>query len=1245
MGIIYVSGEGPSFVVGRDPKSDLVLEDPCISRRHLHFITVTYDVAAVEVCGTNGAVVGGTHVKKGYKGYVRTGDRIRIGDHDIVWIGKRENAGSMFINSVSGPSMPEPESVEIEGPPQRKIPEKPSLMLAAGPALTMAVPILLGAGRTIAVLSSVFAAMWAAFNVLGRVRKLRTEEKRRRNSYITYLSSCEEEIRKRMKETGAALNNIYPGVARYLKGGGDPFILWNRTVDDTGTLCVRLGIGAVPNPVRIDIPKERFAAIDDSLRELPANIRKKYEKLHSSPVLEHISDTSIPAFVIRNDKDRQMLSSVILQLAVSYPPSQLKMAFCLRKDTMRYYMWALLLPHCTDPGTEPGEGETVTVITDDIQLAYRAHADGRKVMIAVYSESALPDGICTVINDRPDVRPDVIPRKLCFSYAGRLAGLWGAGARGENIPEKVPFGRLFEKGVLERIESNYEKNDITVSIAAPIGLGADGEKIYLDLHEKAAGPHGLIAGTTGSGKSELLTTMILSFSVNFAPEKLSFFLIDYKGGGMSNLFRDLPHLAGSISNLSGSDIQRAMTALRSENIRRQEIFAAASVNNINDYTRLYDRKAVSEPLPHILIIVDEFAELKKEEPEFMDSLISVSQVGRSLGMHLILATQKPSGVIDDKIRSNSRFRIALRLVDRSDSMDMLQRPDAISIKGCGRAYLQVGNNEVFECFQSGYAMGPVEEKASAVRIYRDFLLDEEIPVCAEGDGGMEDDKTTWYALTLKRVIETDAKRGVCKEARLWLPPLPEEICDEKAYAVFDNPYMQKYEHALYDPEECGHVLIAGRSGSGKSELVRTLICRMASPAAVYIVDYGGGILKCLAGVPCCGGYIGDDHPADTVRLTGFINRMLTKRRKGTAKCHRIILILDDMPHIMNGADPEAADDMMRILTLGKSYGIYVVATSVSIPSGRIYDLFDTRFYMGNDDPYAVASFLGRAMRDLPLIRDCPGRGIGVKGGMALEFQSVRAGGAERPPGGISAGKYPHVPDAPSLEELMERSFAERHLFGDTADTDKGGETLPAGYDIKSGELYLLPLRSVNCVLVTGKPYSGKHTFLFNISIMAARAGIPCIRADTGEAVLAICRQCAGLCVVTVESFTSLLRDFYSVPHSSREEDELASYLENPVMPLAGGTSHPVIAGIMENEARMLFSGRKVFEAMLSHPYGINFGGCMDENRILDFSYLPFSITQMSQSRCFATVLKFDEKSYFGNVTIPGKINVDNSQTV
>ena len=282
---------------------------------------------------------------------------------------------------------------------------------------------------------------------------------------------------------------------------------------------------------------------------------------------------------------------------------------------------------------------------------------------------------------------------------------------GGEIPNSLTFFEMYgvERPEELKADERWAKNRNYENIKGLIGQKAGAAPCYMDVHEKYHGPHGLVAGTTGSGKSETLQTYMLSLAVNYSPDDIGFFIIDYKGGGMANLFNGLPHMVGQISNLSGNQVHRAMVSIKSENRRRQRIFNEHGVNNINLYTRLYKSGEAAEAIPHLFIIIDEFAELKKEEPDFMKELISVAQVGRSLGVHLILATQKPSGTVDDNIWSNSKFRLCLRVQDRDDSMDMLHKPDAAYITQAGRCYLQVGSDEVYELFQSGWSGAPYDE--------------------------------------------------------------------------------------------------------------------------------------------------------------------------------------------------------------------------------------------------------------------------------------------------------------------------------------------------------------------------------------------------------------------------------------------------------------------------------------------------------------------------------------------------------
>ena len=299
---------------------------------------------------------------------------------------------------------------------------------------------------------------------------------------------------------------------------------------------------------------------------------------------------------------------------------------------------------------------------------------------------------------------------------------------------------------------------------ALVGFRSGNAPCYLDIHERYHGPHGLVAGTTGSGKSETLQTYILSLAVNFSPEDVGFFIIDYKGGGMANLFDGLPHMIGSISNLSGNQVKRAMVSIQAENRRRQRIFAEYGVNNINGYTALYKNGDTSEPIPHLFIIIDEFAELKREEPEFMKELISVAQVGRSLGVHLILSTQRPSGTVDENIWANSKFRLCLRVQDRQDSMDMLHRPEAAYLTQAGRCYLQVGNDEIFELFQSGWSGATYDEELGGGSLLIAQMLSATGKVDLAGNHAKlkrkEEIKRRWVMRLVELLHRTEAETGI-----------------------------------------------------------------------------------------------------------------------------------------------------------------------------------------------------------------------------------------------------------------------------------------------------------------------------------------------------------------------------------------------------------------------------------------------------------------------------------------------------
>lgn len=382
-------------------------------------------------------------------------------------------------------------------------------------------------------------------------------------------------------------------------------------------------------------------------------------------------------------------------------------------------------------------------------------------------------------------------------------------ATGGDVPAALTFfdmygvQKLSEFNVLER----WKKNRTYDSMKALIGEKAGGTKCYLDVHEKYHGPHGLVAGTTGSGKSETLQTYILSLALNFSPDDIGFFIIDYKGGGMGNLFNELPHMIGQISNLSGNQIRRALVSIKSEKDRRQRIFNEYGVNNINSYTKLYKNNETKIPVPHMFIVIDEFAEMKRDEPDFIQELVSVSQVGRSLGIHLIMATQKPAGTVDDNIWSNSRFKLCLRVQDRQDSMDMLHRPDAAYIIQAGRCYLQVGNDELFELFQSGWSGAPYSEDPADQGMEVAKLLSVNGVPALEGSRAKLERKLqkrrAWIATLVKIIAYSVKKLGISLQESEGNENSRETLMAE----IFDTIAQHKIEFPRNEYNEKGLLVL------------------------------------------------------------------------------------------------------------------------------------------------------------------------------------------------------------------------------------------------------------------------------------------------------------------------------------------------------------------------------------------------------------------------------------------------------
>lgn len=631
-------------------------------------------------------------------------------------------------------------------------------------------------GLVTALSSAMIGIAWALVNLNYSQKEEKETELLRLGKYSNYLMECAERIRQKYEYNRQALLEMYPDAETCCGYWRNTQELWSRNRSHVDFMSYRLGLGDIPFQVPISVPKKRFTLSEDELTERPWEIQQNYATLTRVPINVDLFQHRIVGIVGQGRQEIARSLVTQLAANNCYTDVRLVLlSRSGQEENWSFVKWLPHVWNAERSRRYVafGKMEVNDVCYDLTQLfrSRREEADStmsrQGVLPMQYvvlvedvglleSESITkylledPDsiGVTTLLmanvqEDLPNNCEFILessraftgmysmvpngeqPQTIAFDrvslasaeeLARRISGVRVVETgSGSDLPDSLTFFDMLGVQKLEQLPvlDNWRKNRTYQTLQAMVGWKAGDVPCYLNIHEKFHGPHGLIAGTTGSGKSETLQTYILSLAINYSPFDVGFFIIDFKGGGMANLFSGLPHMLGTISNLSGNQVRRAMVSIKSENMRRQRIFNEYGVNHLDAYTKLVKCGEATLPIPHLFIIIDEFAELKREEPEFMQELISVAQVGRSLGVHLILATQKPSGTVDDNIWSNTKFRLCLRVADKQDSKDMLHKPDAAYLTQAGRCYLQVGNDEIYELFQSGWSGAVYDEDAGS----------------------------------------------------------------------------------------------------------------------------------------------------------------------------------------------------------------------------------------------------------------------------------------------------------------------------------------------------------------------------------------------------------------------------------------------------------------------------------------------------------------------------------------------------
>ncbi len=677
--------------------------------------------------------------------------------------------------------------------------------------------------------------------------------------------------------------------------------------------------------------------------------------------------------------------------------------------------------------------------------------------------------------------------------------------------------------------SKWQNHSGEKSLAAPMARMLGEKDFELDVVKH--GPHGLIAGTTGSGKSELITAWLLSVAVHYPPSDVSFVIIDYKGGGLADTLEGLPHMVGKITNI-GSNINRSMESLDAESKRRQAIFHEVGVNNIKDYIKGYHEGKYDEPLPRLLIVTDEFAELKAQEPDFLQSLISVARIGRSLGVHLVLACQNPSGIVDDQIRSNSQFQICLKVQSPAASKEVISHPDAAYISLSGRAYVRVGTDEIYEQVQSYWCGAPYQKNGhstpdagNTVRLVK--LNGDRVKTISEEKTRFQSEETELTVIS-DYLSRTAKEHGVPKMMCPWLPELPENLyledLEEKDYfngeawpdgsnwlsvpvGRYDLPVRQEQGELSIDLGETGHMAIYGVAGSGKTTLMKTILLNLArfytpKDVIMYLIDMGSYSLNTFEGIPHVGGVALSTQEEKFKKLATMLQNMFEERKMefsrhgiSSLKSYRKT-VSADMPAVVLAVDnivpifesyPEYEGLLTKIAMEGASFGIYLIYTA-NTPTGIrfkitqnircvvAFEMIDKNDYVqlvGRvENPRAVAGYKGRAIinrEGVPVVFQSL---LYEKGDD--ESERVNALREERARmnqawTGKKPERIPVMPDRVTIDEMLIEYTEDRKL--------------PLGYSVSEIKPIVWDLDKTGCGVVTGMMGTGKSALLTSIAKM------------------------------------------------------------------------------------------------------------------------------------------------------------------
>ena len=1069
------------------------------------------------------------------------------------------------------------EKIEILDPPP--IPKKPKNDLIGRllPSLSMVlISVVMASGGGAFVLfslvSSVVGIVTGVRGVRNAKKDYKKEKKDRVKKYTNYIDRKKNEIAQARQEEKDILCDKYISerqeIGRLKNFSHD---LFDRCREDEDFLEVRLGIGKREAERKIEYKKQERLEVEDELQNVPKELHDQYKYISETPIVCSLNKVNAVGIIGKKTERFEIMKGMILDICARQYHADVKMFFVAEKQEADKITWLRMLPHVQNDilgiHNVVCDDSSRTVIFEYLYKELSLREESKKnfphIVVFLYDEygfkshplsrfveNAKEIGVTFVFLG--DTRADIslgCEYLIQSSEAGKgtlidtkdskkekkftynlisdsdmhamvqlLAPVYTEEISLEgSLTKNISLFELLHILAVEDVNLAQRWNAAKVyqSMAAPIGVAKSG-MILLDLHDKAHGPHGLVAGTTGSGKSELLQTYILSMAALYHPYEVGFVIIDFKGGGMANQFKDLPHMMGRITNIDGKEINRSLRSIKAELNKRQRLFAEAGVNHIDNYIIKVRKGEVKIPLPHLILIVDEFAELKAEQPDFMKELISAARIGRSLGVHLILATQKPSGQVDEQIWSNSRFKLCLKVQSPQDSNEVLKSPLAAEIKEPGRAYLQVGNNEMFELFQSAYSGAPERTEDSNLKeftIYEITSSGKRLPVYVQKKKKEQNVKTQLDAM-VQYMASFCQKNQLKKLPEICLPSLEEciEFPIQKASSdrsshivaeigIYDDPDNQLQDVYSVDLTN-QNMMIIGSAQSGKTNLLQTLIRSVTTKYTpqdvnIYIIDFASMYLKNFETLNHVGGVVTASEDEKLKNLFKLLYKEIAFRKEkilslgvssfsaykeaGFNDLPQIIVMVDNLTTLKELYFQDN-DELLNICRDGLAVGVSVVIANAQM-SGigyRYLSNFACRVALFNNDSSEYSSLFDYCHER---INDIHGRCLVEVDKVHLECQTFLSFTGEKEyervsqmkeyieavnqlANGKRAKAIPVIPNVLTMQQVS----------ADYANEMRNYDVV-AGLDFASVMPFNLELNGIGAIALSGRKGMGIHNFM------------------------------------------------------------------------------------------------------------------------------------------------------------------------